>query len=281
MSVRSEALMRGTERLREDGISSARLDSRLLLAHAMGISPSDVVTTSRQPDDSERCAFDKLIARRLAHEPVAYITGHREFWSLGFDVGPGVLIPRPDTEILVDRALQAFPDRDAALSAVDLGAGSAAILIAFLKERPNANGLAVEQSQEAMIWARRNIAKHGLHARCAVQGDDWLLLGQTKFDVIFSNPPYIPAGDIAKLEPDVRLFEPLAAFDGGCDGLDAYRALAPIMARSLTASGRGFLEIGQGQEAAVPAIMEAAGLKAVNVFPDLAGIPRCVVVTLC
>jgi len=281
MSIRSDALARGANLLRAEGAASARLDARLLLAHAMALTPSEVVTTSRQPSDQELAAFDAFLARRAGHEPVAYIIGHKEFWSLDFEVGRGVLIPRPDTEVLVMQSLGEFPDATASLRAVDLGAGSGAILIAFLSERPNARGLAVEQSSEAMMWARKNIARHGLNARCTVQGDDWLMLPHEKFDVIFSNPPYIPSRAVDGLDPEVAHFEPLTALDGGRDGLDAYRALAPIIARSLAPGGRAFLEIGQGQDTGVPSIMAAAGLKIVRVAPDLAGIPRCVVVTLC
>lgn len=278
MSLRSDALLRGVQRLQAEGKPLARVDARLLLAHAMGITPSEILTTAHPPTDAQLKDYDALIARRAAHEPVAYILGHKEFWSLDFDVGPGVLVPRPDTETLVMQALTDFPDRNAALNVLDLGTGSGAILIAFLSERPNARGLGIEQSQDAMIWARKNIARHDLADRMTLQGDDWLMLSEGQFDIIFSNPPYIPSIDIEKLEPDVRDYEPRAALDGGKDGLDAYRALAPIIARQLKPAGKAFLEIGQGQEGKVPSIMAAAGLETLRVHPDLAGIPRCVVV---
>jgi release factor glutamine methyltransferase len=277
MSVRSDALLRGVHRLQAEGKPLARVDARILLACAMGITPSEILTTSHPPTEAELQNYDALIARRAAHEPIAYITGHKEFWSLDFDVGPGVLVPRPDTETLVVQALTEFPDRNVALNVLDLGTGSGAILIAFLKERPNARGLGIEQSQEATIWARRNIARHGLESRMTLQGDDWLMLNEGQFDVIFSNPPYIPSADIETLAPDVRDYEPRPALDGGKDGLDAYRALAPIIARHLKPDGKAFLEIGQGQEGKVPPIMSAAGLETLRAHPDLARIPRCVV----
>ena len=260
----TDAFAAAVERLKAAGIESARTDARVLQKYA------------QSPEQ-----FDGFIARRASHEPVAYITGHREFWSLDFEVGKGVLIPRPDTEILVEQALKEFPARDVQLRAVDLGAGSGAIVIAFLHERPEAKGLAIENSPNAMIWVRRNIEKHGLHERCVAQGDDWLVLEHDKFDVIFSNPPYVQTADIAELESDVRLFEPHAALDGGRDGLDAYRALAPVVARSLSPMGRAFFEIGQGQVEQVPSILHASGLDVLRIVPDLAGIPRCVVAILC
>lgn len=257
----SDLLRDVAARLSAAGIESARTEARILIERANG----------------DQAALDDFIARRLRHEPIAYITGHKEFWSLDFEVGPGVLIPRPDTETLVEEALKAFPDKNAPLRVLDLGTGSGAIPIAFLSERPQAQGLGVEQSPDAMIWARKNIARHKLETRLRLQGDDWLMVGAGPFDVIFSNPPYIESGVIPALDPDVKDYEPLAALDGGRDGLDAYRAIAPIIARLLATEGRAFLEIGQGQEQKVPSILKASGLETVRIAPDLAGIPRCVI----
>lgn len=257
----SDLLRDVAARLSVAGIDSARTEARILIGEAGG----------------DANGLESLIARRLDHEPIAYITGHKEFWSLDFEVGPGVLIPRPETELLIEESLKAFPDKDASLNILDLGTGSGAIPIAFLSERANARGLGIEQSQEAMIWARKNIARHGLDGRLRLQGDDWLMLGEGQFDVIFSNPPYIESDVIPTLDSDVKDYEPLAALDGGRDGLDAYRALAPIIAARLASGGRAFLEIGQGQQQKVPMILKAAGLETVRVALDLAGIPRCVI----
>jgi release factor glutamine methyltransferase len=248
-------------RLSAAGIDSARTEARILIAEAEG----------------NPAKLEAFVARRVRYEPIAYITGHKEFWSLDIEAGPGVLIPRPDTETLVEQALKAFPDKAAPLRVLDLGTGSGAILIAFLSERPNARGLGIEQSPDAMIWARRNVAHHDMQDRIALQGDDWLMLGDGEFDVIFSNPPYIESGVIPTLDPDVRDYEPRAALDGGADGLDAYRGIAPVIARRLSAQGRAFVEIGQGQEQKVPKIFAAAGLETLGVAPDLAGVPRCVI----
>lgn len=257
----SDLLRDVAARLSAAGIDSARTEARLLIAHT----------------DGDPVKLEAAVARRLRHEPIAYITGHKEFWSLDFEVGPGVLIPRPDTEALVEQALKAFPDKNAPLNVLDLGTGSGAILIAFLSERPQAKGLGIEQSPEAMIWARKNIARHAMTDRLTLQGDDWLMLTDGTFDVIFANPPYIESDVIPALDPDVRDYEPRAALDGGRDGLDAYRAIAPLIARRLSAHGRAFVEIGQGQEQKVPRIFAAAGLETAAVVPDLAGIPRCVI----
>lgn len=259
--MESDLLKSISQKLAASGIDSARTEARLLIEHANG----------------NAAMLEQVIARRLRHEPIAYITGHKEFWSLDFDVGPGVLIPRPETETLVEEALKVFPDKKARLKVLDLGTGSGAIPIAFLSERPDASGLGIEQSQEAMIWARRNLAKHDMASRLTLQGDDWLMLGAGTFDVIFCNPPYIESDLIAALDPDVKDYEPRAALDGGHDGLDAYRALAPLIAARLATGGRAFLEIGHGQEQMVPEILSASGLETVRVAPDLAGIPRCVI----
>lgn len=257
----SDPLRAVSARLAAAGIDSARTEARILVEHSQG----------------DAAKLERAVTRRLAHEPIAYITGHKEFWSLDFEVGPGVLIPRPETETLVEEALKAFPDKNAPLNVLDLGTGSGAIIVAFLSERPNARGLGIERSQEAMIWARRNVANHKMQSRLALQGDDWLILGAGQFEVIFSNPPYIESGVIPTLDPDVRDYEPRAALDGGRDGLDAYRGLAPMIAARLTTGGRAFLEIGRGQEQKVPRILSASGLETVRIAPDLAGIPRGVI----
>ena len=189
-------------------------------------------------------------------------------------VGPGVLIPRPETETLIEQVLVAIPDRSAAVSIADLGAGSGALLVAALKEFPHARGTGFERSPEAFAFAQANLARHGLAARGRVIATDWNK-ADGPFDLILSNPPYIPSTDIEYLDPDVRMFEPRAALDGGMDGLGAYRGLAGLLPRLLKPGGMALLELGLGQAEQVEPLF--LGLTVVRVAPDLAGISRVLV----
>ncbi|HEY1960898.1 MAG TPA: peptide chain release factor N(5)-glutamine methyltransferase [Rhizomicrobium sp.] len=257
----SDLLREAAERLRAAGIESPRAEARILWEQAEG----------------QGLPFESLVARRLRHEPVAYITGQKEFWSLDFDVGPGVLIPRPETETLIEAALRELPDRNGAYHALDLGIGTGCLLIAFLGERPMATGVGLDCSKAALHWARRNVAKHGLERHVELLQGGWEAASGS-FDLIVSNPPYIPTGDLRGLPPDVRDHEPEAALDGGPDGLEAYRAIAPILKRHLKLGALALLEIGAGQHQMVGEIVAAAGLDVARIAPDLAGTPRCVVI---
>lgn len=254
-------LRNAADRLRAAGIESARADARILLEHA----------------ERNGLDFEVLVRRRVAHEPVAYITGHKEFWSLDFEVGPGVLIPRPETETLVEQALCELPDRKQPYRFLDLGTGSGCLLIALLKEFPNAIGVGIDGSAAALFWAEQNVMRHGLGHRCRFRKADWAEV-DGHFDLIMSNPPYISTADVAGLQPDVRDFEPEAALDGGQGGLTAYRAIAPILGRNLKANGIAVLEIGAGQHQFAGRIIEGQGLTIVRAKPDLGGILRCLVV---
>jgi release factor glutamine methyltransferase len=214
-----------------------------------------------------------LVTRRLAFEPVAYIVGRKEFWSLDFAVGPGVLVPRPDTETLIEEALRLVPDRTAPLRIADLGTGSGVLLVAALREFPNASGVGFEASPPAHAYAARNADRH-VGRRADIRLADWATAAE-RFDLVFSNPPYIPRAEIESLAPDVRQHEPLAALDGGPDGLDAYRGLGKLLPGLLKPGGHVLLEIGLGQAGAMEPLF--AGLEVARIAPDLAGIPRCVV----
>jgi release factor glutamine methyltransferase len=274
LSIR-DLLHDAADRLSQAGVDSARLDARILLARAMKISREELIAAIRQPDASEAEAFQNLIARRIAREPIAYITGSKEFWSLDFKVGPGVLVPRPETETLVEVALALFPDRSASLNVADLGTGSGAILLSVLKEFPQARGMGFERSPEALVYARANFAVQGPSARGEIVASDWNDAPQQGFDLVLSNPPYIPSADIATLDPEVRLYEPHAALDGGNDGLDAYRGLAELLPRLLKPGGVAVLELGLGQAGQVEPLFQK--LTILRVAPDLAGIPRALV----
>lgn len=266
----SDPLADAIQRLIDSSIDNPRLDARVLWEFALKCRP--------QGGDDLIEFFTALILRRVSREPVAYIVGQKGFWTLDFDVGPGVLVPRPETETLVETVLAEFPDRDAPLKVLDLGTGTGCLLLSVLGEYPRALGTGIDASLEALGWARRNAQKLGLANRCTLAAGNWGDDLPDRFDVILSNPPYITRQDIASLAPEIRSYEPWSALDGGPDGLDAYRTLAPEIARLLKGTGLAVLEMGQDQGLAIAEIMAGAGLGTRKIVPDLAGIGRCAVV---
>lgn len=274
------ALRRALARLlAEAGIDAADLEARLILAHALSCDPARLLARADEPVDAGvRIAAEGLLARRLAGEPVARLLGRREFWSLDLHLSPETLVPRPDTETVVEAALAALPDAKAPLRVLDLGIGSGAILAALLVERPAAFGIGVDLSEGAARAARDNLARAGLGARSAVVVGRWAEALAGPFDLVVSNPPYIPTRDIAGLEREVRLHDPGLALDGGADGLDAYRAIACELPRLLRRDGIAVLELGIGQEAAVAELLRGAGLEVPQpARADLSGIARALV----
>jgi release factor glutamine methyltransferase len=264
-----EALRDGARVLMDAGIESPRLESRLLLAHALGCSSEDLIrdlTAQATPSD-----FERLIARRATGEPLAFILGWREFWSLRFRVSPATLIPRPDTETLVEAALALHPDP---IRVLDLGTGTGCLLLAFLHERPEAFGIGVDRSESAARLARDNARDLGLADRSAFLCGDWAEAMAGRFDLILSNPPYVATFDLAELE--VAAHEPRAALDGGGCGLTAYRAIIATLPRLLAPSGTAVLELGAGQFDAVAAIAGAAGFR-VSARADLSGTARAMI----
>lgn len=278
MNAARALLIAAAERLAAAGVDSARVDARVLFAHVLGVSSSELLMNSTDVDRRlsadvlER--FDAAIARRARREPVAYITGRKDFWNLTFDVGPGALIPRPETELMIELAQHRFRDHDAVLNALDLGTGSGCILLTFLSIYPKAQGLGIDISDEALSWARRNARKFGVELRTMFRKNRWAEGITGSFDVIFANPPYIDDTDMAQLAPEVGGHEPHGALHGGADGLDAYRELAPQIAARLTPGGFALVEVGLGQAAAVESLFVAHGLDARQTARDLAGIPR-------
>lgn len=278
MITAGEALLRGAEMLRRAGIENPRREARLLLAHALELEVQDVTLAARVVAPAVCARFEAFLARRVAHEPVAYILGYKEFRSLRFAVGPGVLVPRPETETLLDAAEFFLGDRSAALRVLDLGTGSGCLLVAFLASYPKARGIGADVSPEALAWARRNVAAHELDGRCELIVGDWSLDDPAGFDAVFANPPYIREDERDTLPPDVRHYEPEVALYGGADGLDAYRALGAALPRLLAPGGLAFLEVGAGQSPAVAGLMAEAGLEA-RLIADLQGIARCAVLS--
>jgi len=248
-----------------------RLDAELLMAHALGVAREALLLSRlNEPAPAE---FELLVRRRLAHEPVAYITGTRAFWTIELEVGPGVLIPRPDTETLLDAAVEHF-GKAAPKTILDLGTGSGALLLAALDQWPDATGHGRDASPEALAIAERNAARLGLAARAAFSLGDWDEGLDGRFDLILCNPPYVEAD--ADLPPDVRDWEPHRALYAGADGLEDYRRLAPQLARLLAPGGMACVEIGATQAASAGALFEAEGLQ-VAVRRDLAAHDRCLV----
>jgi release factor glutamine methyltransferase len=261
-------------RLQAAGLESPRAEARLLYAHALGLTRDETLLAS-MPTPEQSARFAAMVMRRADHEPSAYITGHREFWSLDFAVGPGVLVPRPESETLIEEALKLVTDRNAALEIADLGAGTGILLIAALSELPNARCIGFESARQAFDWGRHNVARL-MPGRAEIRLADWNE-AQGPFDLVFSNPPYIAAAEIESLEAEVSRHEPRTALDGGPDGLDAYRALARLLPRIVKTGGHAILEIGQGQAEAMEPLFRPSGLKLLRIAPDLAGIPRALV----
>jgi release factor glutamine methyltransferase len=264
-------------RLEAAGVEGPVIDARLLVEAASGASRVDIITDPhRLLTDEQALTLESLVSRREKREPVSHILGVRGFWKIMLKVTPDVLTPRPDTESLLDVLLPRIPV-DRAVSVLDLGVGSGAILLAILSERPAARGLGVDVSAEAVAVARENAANLGLASRVALLRGDWTAgLAFESFDVVVANPPYIATGDLGDLAPEVRDHEPRLALDGGYDGLEAYRAIAPQIMRVLRPDGVFAVEIGLGQAAAVQALFQDAGAMSVSVHNDLTDRQRIV-----
>lgn len=268
MTVR-EALRRGAARLAASGVDNPRLDARLLLARAIGL---DQAALLAGPDRAfDPACYEALLARRVAREPLAYILGTQEFWSLPFLVSPATLIPRPDSETVVETALDAHPAPGRVL---DLGTGTGCLLLAVLHERPDAWGVGVDRAPDAARLATANAATLGLSDRAAFVAGDWGAALGGRFDIVLSNPPYVAASELITLQPEVAKWEPRRALDGGGDGLDAYRALAAMLPGLLAPGGSAVLEVGAGQAGAVVALAEAARLRLAAERADLSGTVR-------
>jgi len=268
-----QALDEITARLKAAGIEDPRREARLILASACNKSAAGLLAL----DDVDRTVYLPLLARREAREPLAYILGRREFWGLEFFTSPATLIPRPDTETLVEAVL------DSGLkprTVLDLGTGTGCLLLSVLHEFPAAFGVGVDISPAAAALARGNAEHLGLAHRSAFLAGSWADALEAKFDLVLSNPPYIESADIAGLMPEVAAYEPLSALDGGGDGLMAYKQIISALPRILHADGLAVLELGAGQAISVATLALDAGFTCAT-RRDLAGIERAAMIRFC
>ena len=254
--------------------ATLRLDAELLLAHALGITRERLLLTL--DDHVVPPGFAALVERRAAHEPIAYITGTRAFWTIDLHVAPGVLIPRADSETLIEAAVAHFHGGEGPAQVLDLGTGPGTLLLAALDQWPRARGLGVDRSATAVALARRNAAALGMTERAVFAEGDWVDGVEGRFDLILANPPYIAVAE--HLPAEVAEFEPREALFAGVDGLDDYRRIAPALPRLLAQAGVACVEIGATQADRAGALFRAAGLTTA-VRQDLAGRDRCLVVT--
>lgn len=282
LSIRN-ALSWGAELLRQAGIENGRLDAEVLLRHALEMEKERLyANTEALMSAGQEAKFRQLVLRRARREPVAYITGHKEFWSLDFVVSPGVLIPRPETELLVEIALQYIGKLAGRLPVkiLDLGTGSGAISVCLAKEKPPTEIVAVDVSRAALDTARANARRHGVASRIRFLSGDLFVpvkpLRET-FDVIVSNPPYIRTGELSTLAPEISQWEPMTALDGGADGIEAYRRIIGEGHEYLAPGGAIVLEIGADMARAVAELFARSGCyRPASVYRDYAGNDRVI-----
>ncbi|MGE7471473.1 peptide chain release factor N(5)-glutamine methyltransferase [Bosea sp. NPDC003192] len=256
--------------LKRAGLSDFTFEARILM--------EDLAGAGDPIDEPAAIRLNDALVRRLAGEPLWRILGAREFWGLSFALSPGTLEPRPDSETLIETALSHLAARrHETLRMLDLGTGTGCLLIASLREFPQASGIGIDMSPDAVATATGNAARNGVAERAAFRQGDWIAGINESFELILSNPPYIVSSEIAGLDQAVREHDPLLALDGGPDGLDAYRALAAALPDHLKPDGLAILEIGAGQEAAVVALMRQAGLRHIDSRRDLGGHIRALV----
>lgn len=277
------ALLRDTAvALTAAGIDNVRFEARLLLSHATGLTIEQLI--SHGPDvapAAAAAALRELTARRVRREPMAYILGEREFWGLPFKVSPAVLIPRPDSETVIETVLDLLPDRSRKLRILDLGLGSGCLLLTLLREYPEAIGVGIDASEAALAVAQANAEALGVASRARLSTGDWREAGwmdrlEGPFDLLVSNPPYIESAAVQELMPEVARHEPRLALDGGADGLAAYRIIAAAAPALLGPGGWAIVEVGEGQAPAIATLFASAGLAPGPARADLGGIERVV-----
>lgn len=256
---------------------SAELDARIIIQKRTGFDWSDIIARPEAQITSEELGLIQSdYVRHINGEPLSRIYGMREFWGMEFQISPDTLDPRADTETLIEAVLKSYDDNNAALQILDLGTGTGCILLALLKEFPNAKGFGVDLSQEALDIAQTNAKLHALEERTQFMQSKWFDSIESQFDLIVSNPPYIESDVIANLEQNVKNYDPMLALDGGKDGLDAYQSIFSEIKNYLKSDGKGFFEIGYDQSEAVMRLIEKAGLRTNGSQADMAGNPRVV-----
>jgi release factor glutamine methyltransferase len=271
-------LKSAVQQLKNAGIESAHLDAEILLAESLRISRSDLLLgrAAQEITPEQLDLFSAFISRRTQHEPIAYIIGHKEFWSLEFKVGPGALIPRPDSEVLIETALE-LCGKNPPASILDLGTGPGTLLLSALTEFKKAHGFGIDASDLALTYARDNATRFGLEERAQFHLGNWAQSINAQFDLILCNPPYISTADI--LMPDVQNFEPSTALFAGSDGMDDYRAIVPDLARLMTPTGIAVFELGHTQAELFSALARENGFQSVFRH-DLSGHKRCAIMTI-
>ena len=275
MTVIRDALEAAARALEGAGIAGAKAEARALAAFVTGLTPAQIFSRDdTELSDADAARFDAVIRRRITGEPAAYIIGLREFWSLPFKVTPATLIPRPDTESVIELVMQLFADRARPQRILDIGTGSGCLVLALLDIYADACGIGTDISAPALSVASENAKALGLSDRATMIEGAWSAQQAGPFDLIVSNPPYIPSPDIATLEPTVRAFEPLSALDGGADGLDAYRNVLAEVPDILSNAGWVVLEVGIHQADPVTEIARNLGLVEGPWQCDIAGIDR-------
>jgi len=266
-----------TEHFQSKGLDNPRLEAEVLLAHLLGIDRMGLYLNYDRPlKEEERTAYREMIQRRTGGEPSAYIIGHKEFWSLRFAVSPDCLIPRPETEHLVEEAVRIGKGLQPPVRALEIGHGCGAVAIAVAKELEEAEIVATDISPGAHALAQENAMAHGVSGRIRLVLGDLYPAGEGPFSLICSNPPYIPTEEILQLAPEVRDFEPLTALDGGEDGLRFFREIARGAPAFLAEGGWLLLEMGKGQDPHVAAILQEQGFSHLDLIPDHAGVQRVI-----
>ncbi|MGF7207758.1 release factor glutamine methyltransferase [Skermanella aerolata] len=272
-----EVLRHAEALLREACVDTPELDARILMGASLGMTREHMlIHATARLNQAQVGRVLGFIARRVDREPVSRILGRREFWSLDFHLSPATLDPRPDSETLIDEALAGIPDRKAPLTVLDLGTGTGCLLLALLSELPNAAGTGIDRSEEAVATATANARRLGFGQRARFAVGDWGDGLSERFDLVISNPPYIPEAEIETLAPEVVRFDPVAALAGGPDGLNAYRTIVAQLPNLLKSNGKVIFEVGAGQAADVARLLVTAGFSGIGTRCDLGRVERAV-----